>query len=871
MKRANELAKELGVTNRELVLFLKDQFPELGISDPARHHGKSVSGLYLDDVVAKFKAAHGGEPVVVAEPVKAPEPVAPVVVEAPKAPEPAPAPVVVEAPKPEPVVEAPKAPAAPAKPAPTIILPTPKPVVSAPPPVAAPVSRPAPVPAIPPRPAHAPATPPPVARPTAAPVASSSAAAPHNPPRPVETSRPAYGVSTPPPVSRPAPVVPPVTPRPAYGAPALPPRHAPSMPQAVARPAPGAAPAPGAKPQLGSTPRLGQMETVKGVLNVRPPIVVRDFAIALQVKPFKLLSDLMEAGIFASLNSSIDEVVAVRVAQKYGFLLEVKHRGEAGRELPKKVEAPKPAEDDPALLEPRPPVVCVLGHVDHGKTTLLDFYRKANVVSGEAGGITQRVGAYSVAYNGDKAEHKGKIITFIDTPGHAAFAKMRERGAAVTDIAVLVVAADDGFMPQTDEALKFAQLSNVSLVCAINKADAKGANIDNVKRQMQTRNIAPEDWGGTVLTNPVSALKGTGMDELLESILLQAEILELKANPKCPAQGVVVESQMETGRGPTATVIVRKGTLKPGDAFVCGAVSCRVRALMDDKGRKLDKVAPGMTALVMGWSDTPAPGAVFTVVKNPREAEQQAEENARELKKALEEENEQVRRAATAESQKLSNLDRLMSLVNRTQDKVIKIVLKADLNGTLEALRAQLESIKSTKVRLEIVSASVGPVTPSDVNGAAASGAVIVAFATKPDASATPLLKRHNIKVISHDIIHYLLDLVKEEMASLLDAELKENKTGAAEIRAIFPFGKNGAIAGCMVTEGSIKRSSKARLVRKGKVIHDSEIDTLKRLKDDAAEVRAGFECGAVLEGFTAYQIGDIIEAYEILKVRATL
>ncbi len=888
MKRANELAKELGVTNKEFVLFLKDSFPELGITDPARHHGKSVPTLYLDDVVAKFKAAHGAgetssddasaEPAAEPEAAPASEPVKPVEAAKPEpevetakpapAPAPAPAPVVAKpapaiimpAPKPAPVSVPPSVPPVAAKPAPVapppLPRPAPAPVVSAPPPAARPAPSPAPV-AVPP-----------VNRPPVV-----SAPAPVNAPRPAPAAPPA--------IARPAgaaPGVPPVVARPAGAAPSMPPPFArpatagaaPNVPPMAARTAPTAVPA-GVKPALGSTPKLAPAD-VKGTLNVRPPIVVRDFAIALQVKPFKLLSDLMEAGIFASLNTAIDEPVAVRVAHKYGFALEVKHRGEAGQPLPKKVEAPAPAEDDPKLLEPRPPVVCVLGHVDHGKTTLLDYYRKTNVVSGEAGGITQRVGAYTVKYSGDKAEHKGKLITFIDTPGHAAFAKMRERGAAVTDIAVLVVAADDGFMPQTEEALRFAQQNEVALVVAINKADAKGANIDRVKQQMQKMNIAPEDWGGTVLTNPVSALKGTGMDELLESILLQAEMMELKANPKCPAQGVVVESQMETGRGPTATVIVKKGTLKPGDAFVCGAVSCRVRALMDDRGNKLDKIGPGMTALIMGWSGTPSPGAVFTVVKNPREAERQAEENALELRRALDEENDQAKKAAVAEAQKMSDLDRLMSLVNaQTKEKVLKVVLKADVNGTLEALQACLEAIKSTKVRLEVVTGSVGPITPSDVNSAAAAGAVIVAFSTKADPSATPLLKRHNIKVVTHEIIYFLIDLVKDEMAGLLDPELKENKLGAAEVRAIFPFGKNGAIAGCMVTEGSIKRSARARLVRKGKVLHDSEVDTLKRIKEDVTEVKAGYECGATLEGFNAYQIGDVIEAYEIVKVRAAL
>ena len=872
-KRVSELAKDLGATSKEMVLFLKEHFPIFEIADPARHHGKAVSGLYLDEVVAKFKAAHGGGPA--PEAPKAVEP-APAIVETPGAP----GPVVVETPKPEPVVETPKpASVAPAKPAPTVVMPAakPAPAVSAPP-----VSKPSPIAPPLPRPGFSASPPPGVAsRPPVSAPPVSQPVVPHRPatPPPVATSHASQNAQYNAPRPAPHVSVPPVSPRPSAGAaPGLPPRTgagaAPGVPQAFARPSASAGPAaspPGVKPALGSTPKLAPTD-IKGTLNVRPPIVVRDFAIALQVKPFKLLSDLMEAGIFASLNTAIEEPVAVRVAAKYGFILEVKHRGEAGKELPKKVEAPKPAEDDPKLLEPRPPVVCVLGHVDHGKTTLLDFYRKANVVAGEAGGITQRVGAYSVKYNGDKAEHKGKIITFIDTPGHAAFAKMRERGAAVTDIAVLVVAADDGFMPQTEEALRFAQQNEVALVVAINKADAKGANIDRVKQQMQKMNIAPEDWGGTVLTNPVSALKGTGMDELLESILLQAEMMDLKANPKCPAQGVVVESQMETGRGPTATVIVKKGTLKPGDAFVCGAVSLPRPRAHGRQGREARQDRPRHDRARHGLVRDARPGAVFTVMKNAREAEQQAGENARELRKALEEESDQIKAAVITESQKLSGLDRLMGIVNaQTKEKVLKVVLKADVNGTLEALRHSLEAIRSNKVRLEVVTGSVGPITPSDVNSAAAAGAVIVTFSTKADASATPLLKRHNIKVVSHDIIYFLIDLVKDEMAGLLDAELKENKLGAAEVRAIFPLGKTGAIAGCMVTEGSIKRSAKARLLRKGKVLHDSEIDTLRRLKEDAQEVRAGFECGATLDGFTTYQIGDVIEAYEILKVRAAL
>jgi translation initiation factor IF-2 len=597
-------------------------------------------------------------------------------------------------------------------------------------------------------------------------------------------------------------------------------------------------------------------------LTVRPPIVVRDFAIALNIRPFRLISELMEMGIFAALGGTIEDTVAKRIAFKHGIALEVRHRGEAQQQVKK--EPDKPAWDDPKFLEPRPPVVCVLGHVDHGKTTLLDYYRKSNVVAGEAGGITQHVGAYSVVQNGKK-------ITFLDTPGHAAFSKMRERGAEITDIAILVVAADDGFMPQTDEALKFAQKNNVEIVVAINKTDAKGANVDRIKQQMQQRGIASEDWGGTVLTTPVSALKGDGMKDLLENVLLQAEVMDLKANPRRPVEGTVIEAQMETGRGPTATVIVEQGTLKTGDALVCGQHYCKVRALFDDHGKKLQSVAPGNPALVIGWSGVPTPGAVFQHCKNEREARELAEENTLNLRKALEEENDAARREKTTSMNRLSDMDRLMAAIASSKDKVFKVLCKADVTGTLEALIGALEGIKSDKVRLEVVAGSVGPITPNDVNVAHASGATIVAFDVKQENGVGALLKHGGTRVIAHNIIYMLLDNVRDAMAELLDPVLRENKVGMAEIRAIFPHGKNGFAAGCMVTEGSVRRDFKARIHRKGEVVHSGVIDTLKRFKDDATEVKAGYECGIRLGGFDAYEVGDLIECYEILQERPSL
>lgn len=636
---------------------------------------------------------------------------------------------------------------------------------------------------------------------------------------------------------------------------------APAIPPLPPRVAPPAVPASDAPVSEGETPAADTRKK----LSLRAPVVVRDLATALDVRPFRIISELMSMGIFASLNQDIKDEVAIKIADRHGVALEVKHREKGGaQQAPKPEPAVEKPVDDEKDKEPRCPVVCVLGHVDHGKTTLLDYYRKSNVTAGEAGGITQHVGAYTVVHNGQR-------ITFLDTPGHAAFSKMRERGAALTDIAVLVVAADDGFMPQTDEALKFAQKNNVQLVVAINKCDAKGANVDRVKQQMQKRGITSEDWGGTVQCEAVSALKGTNMDSLLDAILLQAEVMELKANPKCPAEGVVVEAQMEQGRGPTATVIIQRGTLKTGDAFVCAQHFCRVRAILDEYGKPMKSIAPGNPGRVLGWSGVPSAGAVFSVVKNAREAEKIAEENKYKLRKAEEAEEEEAKAAAAASQKGMSDMELLNSLLKESSEKVFKCVLKADVDGTLEALEGTLLGIKSKRVKIEIVGGSVGPITPGDVNTASAAGAAIVAFDVKQENSVPALLKRVGVKVISHDIIYMLLDMVKDAMAELLDPEYKENAVGEAEVRAIFSLGKNNNVAGSMVLDGSIRRDFNARVVRKGEVLHTGKIDTLKRFKDDVTEVKSGYECGIRVTGFDDYQEGDRIECFEILEVRPSL
>ena len=510
--------------------------------------------------------------------------------------------------------------------------------------------------------------------------------------------------------------------------------------------------------------------------------------------------------------------------------------------------------DESKFLVPRPPVVCILGHVDHGKTSLLDAIRKANVAAGEAGGITQHIGAYQIEFNSRK-------ITFLDTPGHAAFQKMRARGASVTDIAVLVVAADDGFMPQTDEALKHAQDAKVTLLVAVNKMDVKGANLDQVKAQMQQRNIPPVDWGGEVEVVPVSALKGTGIPELLEMIQLQADVLELKANPKAPASGIVIESQIDVGRGPVATVIVQRGTLKVGDAIVCGPHWAKVRALFDDQGNNLKEALPATPVRVIGWSGTPDSGAQFKAVKNAREAEGLAEE-----------EQQKQRKAATSAdaAPKEVSVETLFANIAATQQKTLKVIIKTDVFGSSEAVRNVLEGIKSTKVSLEIVSTDVGLVTKNDVLMASAAGTLILGFNTKLENGVTPLAKHHGVRIETFSIIYELGDKVREMMADLLEPDIKEIKTGAAEVRATFPLAK-GFVAGCLVTEGKVNRNATARLRRGREIVHEGKVATLKRFKDDANEVRAGLECGIKLDDFNGYQVGDVIECFEIQKVRAAL
>ena len=709
---------------------------------------------------------------------------------------------------------------------PQVVFPAPRP--------AAPLMRSAP-----PMPSRPPVAAPSVSRP--APVTP--------PPPPVRPAVPP-APPAPPPVVHAVPVTIPVSAAPVSTPPLPPPAPLRSAPPPVSRPM--AAPP---VPVPTSTPSVTVIASgdIK-IIHFKPPVIVRDFATALGLKPFKLTGELMEMGIFAGMNQSIEETVAMKIAERHGCLLEIKHRGEVVVPVAPQEKVEKPVEDESKFLQPRPPVVCILGHVDHGKTTLLDAIRKAHVAAGEAGGITQHIGAYQV-------EFKNRQITFLDTPGHAAFNKMRARGASVTDIAVLVVAADDGFMPQTDEALKHVQNAKVMLIVAVNKMDVKGANLDRVKGQMQERGIPPEDWGGETITVPVAAVKDQGITDLLDYILLQADVLELKANPKAEASGVIIESQIDAGRGPSATVIVQRGTLHTGDAIVCGPHYARVRAMFDDRGESVKEAPPSMPVKIIGWSGAPDSGAAFKTVKNAREAERLAEVEQDRLKKET----------VTLDSKpKEVSVEKLFAEIAASQQKTLRVVLKCDVFGSIEAVRNILDGIKSSKVSLEILSGEVGMIGRNDVLMAGAAGAVIVGFNTKLENGVTPLAKHHGVRIETFEIIYELGDKVREMLADLLEPELREIKLGAAEVRQIFPVSK-GFAAGCLVTEGRVSRNAPARVRRGKEVVFEGRVGTLRRFKDDANDVRTGLECGIRLDGFDGYQEADVIECLEIQKVRASL
>ncbi len=596
------------------------------------------------------------------------------------------------------------------------------------------------------------------------------------------------------------------------------------------------------------------------VITLKPPIMVRELAEELNRKPFQLIADLMHLGVFANVNQSIDESTAKQLCAKYGFRFEAKKRQRDADAPPpvQEKELELDTEDDEKDLKSRPPVVTVMGHVDHGKTTLLDAIRNANVVSGEAGGITQHIGAYSI--NVPHPENKKRLepITFLDTPGHAAFSAMRARGANVTDLIVLVVAANDGVMPQTIECINHAKASGASIIVAVNKCDQPAANPMRVREQLSEHGLAAEDWGGDTLYVDVSALKGDGIDKLLDAILLQAELQELKANPERRAVGNVVESGMEQG-GPTATVLVRKGTLKVGDIVICGQFYGKVRALIDEDGKRMKLAGPSYALKLLGLNGVPEAGDEFNAVDNEKMARDLAEE-----------------RGDAAHMEKLEGraagvtLENIFDSIDAVSAKILKVIVKTDTQGSCEAIVESLSKIESNKVSLDIIHSAVGTVSESDVNLAASSQAVILGFHTRIDKGAPDMAKHHGVQIKQYKIIYELVDEVKSAMAGLLDPEEKQVIIGTAEVRQLFPLSKGGVVAGCMVTDGRINRS-KVRVMRGDKELHAGKVGTLRRFKDNVDVVRSGMECGIQVDGFDDYQEGDVIETITTEKVAATL
>ena len=595
------------------------------------------------------------------------------------------------------------------------------------------------------------------------------------------------------------------------------------------------------------------------VISIKPPIVVRELAEQLKQKPFKIIADLMEAGVFANVNQAIEEAVAQKVCAKYGVRFEVEKRERGGgvvHAVVKKVEAD--IEDKPEDLKPRAPVVTIMGHVDHGKTSLLDVIRKANVAAGESGGITQHIGAYTISFPHPERKKEIAQVTFLDTPGHAAFSSMRARGANVTDIVVLVVAANDGVMPQTLEALSHAKAAKVPILVAVNKIDHPNANVLKVRQQLQDKGLVPDDWGGDTIFAEVSALTKQGVDKLIELILLQADLLELKANPNRNAKGNVIESGLEPG-GPIATVLVRKGTLKVGQVILCGEHYGRVRALINEEGKRLKEAGPSVAVKVLGLNGVPEAGLEFIIVEDEKAARDLTEKRVHE-----------ARLLGQEAARSKVTLENLFATLQGQQGKVLKVVVKADTQGSVEAIVEALKKIEADKVALDIIHSAVGTITESDVSLASASDAIILGFHTRVDSGVADKAKHEGVQIKLYAIIYELIDQVKEGMAGLLDPILKDIVVGSADVRKIFALSSGMPVAGCVVSSGRIAKG-KVRIRRHKEIIYEGITQSLRRFQDEVNEVRAGMECGIRIDGFSDLQVGDAIECYSVEKTAAKL
>ena len=573
---------------------------------------------------------------------------------------------------------------------------------------------------------------------------------------------------------------------------------------------------------------------------------VFEFAEKLGVDFSDIIGKLFQLGIMARKNDVINTDAAKIIADEYGFELK-----EESAKAPEKIEELLDIEDKPEDLVERPPIVTVMGHVDHGKTSILDAIKRTNIAAKEAGGITQHMAAYSVKV-------KGKYITFLDTPGHEAFTEMRARGAQITDIVVLVVAADDGVMPQTIEAINHAKAANVPVVVAVNKIDKPNANPDKVKQELANYNIVPEEWGGENIFVNVSAKKVIGIDELLESILLQSEVMELKANPNKRAKAVVVEAKLDKNRGPLATVVVKEGTFKQGDTFIVGSQYGKVRAMFDDKRKKIKKVGPSFAAEIIGLHGVPEAGDTLVVVKNEQVAKDIAQTRQKELKKAM-------------LSKKGISLENIFEKIEGGEIKELPIILKTDVYGSIEAISGALSKISTEEVSVKIIHSAVGAITKTDINLATASNAIIVGFNVRPTQEALQMSKDLNVDIRTYKVIYDIIDDIKKSLSGLLAPEEKEEILGRVEIRQTFKVAKVGTIAGCYVTYGKITRNAKVRILRNGVIIYEGVISSLKRFKEDVNEVQQGYECGVGIEGFNDIKEGDSIEAYVTVKIKREL
>jgi translation initiation factor IF-2 len=575
---------------------------------------------------------------------------------------------------------------------------------------------------------------------------------------------------------------------------------------------------------------------------------VKELAEKLGAEATELIKKMLELGEMVTITQSLSDEAVVLLGRQYGFEPEVVSPEEEEEEAEEEEEPV-----DPARLRARPPVVTVMGHVDHGKTLLLDAIRQTDVVSGEAGGITQAIGAYQVHQNGQE-------VTFIDTPGHEAFTAMRARGAQVTDIAVLVVAADDGVMPQTVEAIDHARAAGVPIVVAVNKIDKPEADPMRVRQQLAEQGVQTSEWGGDHEFVDVSAKSGQNLDKLLETILLVAELQELKADPEARPRGVVIEAHLDKGRGPVATVLVQRGTLRVGDALVCGAAHGRVRAMLDEHGRTVDQAPPGRPVQVLGWSRVPEAGDEFRVVEDEKDARHIAQDR-----------EARVRAAEQVAARPAVRLEDVLAQVREGVAAELRVILKGDTQGSVEALSEALEKLSTEEVRVRFLRRSVGAVTASDIDLAQADGAIVIGFNVRPDANARDLAEREGVDVRLYRVIYQAVDDVKQALSGLLAPEEQEVEVGRAEVRATFRVPRLGVVAGCYVVKGTFTRGARVRLVRDGAVVYEGRIASLRRFKDDVREVAEGFECGAGLENFQDIKEGDILETFEVREVPRSL